>query len=166
MADSEVYPRVCGGTEGFLSLRPILAGLSPRVRGNRVLLSQVQPKRGSIPACAGEPGAPLRRPRTREVYPRVCGGTRKHRQLREAGQGLSPRVRGNRDQFSKREWDRRSIPACAGEPRSAQPNILCVWVYPRVCGGTKGTVESDEVRYGLSPRVRGNRNRDPVTHSL
>ena len=71
----KVYPRVCGGTAGTLSLAPAPAGLSPRVRGNRGADSPAVLVCGSIPACAGEPpwgsvGGSITR-----VYPRVCGGT-------------------------------------------------------------------------------------------
>ena len=70
-----VYPRVCGGTAFFGSLLQHAHGLSPRVRGNRGHEVRIGRRRGSIPACAGEP-IRRQRPRTRPwVYPRVCGGT-------------------------------------------------------------------------------------------
>ena len=72
--------------------------------------------RRSIPACAGEPITPSWAKRAMKVYPRVCGGTR-HAPLKDlANVGLSPRVRGNRDDDGMRRGYRRSIPACAGEP--------------------------------------------------
>ena len=37
-----------------------------------------------------------------------------------------------------------------------------VAVYPRVCGGTRGVDAGEALRYGLSPRVRGN----PVAMAL
>ena len=120
-----VYPRVCGGTHaGHSTLRP----------------------------CS-------------EVYPRVCGGTF-HRsppriqpllvgglsprvrgnlpfwppKARDNPLGLSPRVRGNPPTSSGIPAWSRSIPACAGEPRSLSClRSLVSWVftvYPRVCGGT------------------------------
>ena len=51
----EVYPRVCGGTGSARMSLPRLAGLSPRVRGNLSRLSEKAQRKGSIPACAGEP---------------------------------------------------------------------------------------------------------------
>ena len=55
-----VYPRVCGGTNP-LSVRSFsVAGLSPRVRGNRISGMAAQLPAGSIPACAG--GCGDRRP--------------------------------------------------------------------------------------------------------
>ena len=49
----------------------------------------------------------------------------------------------------------RSIPACAGEPASPAVVSSGWWVYPRVCGGTRGRCATDRAAYGLSPRVRG-----------
>ena len=97
------------------------------------------------------------------VYPRVCGGT-----------DVGPARPSSRHYL-------RSIPACAGEPRSikrAEDRVRSV--YPRVCGGTAstcayglsisepvyprvcgGTLRTSLTRFelnqtGLSPRVRGN----------
>ena len=51
----EVYPRVCGGTIQYQINGRLGAGLSPRVRGNREKKMDNDRRRGSIPACAGEP---------------------------------------------------------------------------------------------------------------
>ena len=76
--------------------------------------------------------------------------------------GLSPRARGNRRRRSA--WDRheRSIPACAGEPRSNRQPRLAARVYPRVRGGTTKPKPRELPLYGLSPRARGNQNRAVV----
>ena len=73
--------------------------------------------------------------------------------------GLSPRVRGN--QFIDRceEINGGSIPACAGEPSSRPQSAGLPRVYPRVCGGTIGAAYDPYESPGLSPRVRGNRDR-------
>ena len=52
---ARVYPRVCGGTLDDGDTWMMVAGLSPRVRGNRGLSTPRGRWRGSIPACAGEP---------------------------------------------------------------------------------------------------------------
>ena len=70
-----VYPRVCGGTRRVESLDFSTDGLSPRVRGNQNALATISLPIGSIPACAGEPGAAYTAVRCAAVYPRVCGGT-------------------------------------------------------------------------------------------
>ena len=90
-----VYPRVCGGTSGFLTNRAFPAGLSPRVRGNLALTSAGVGLVGSIPACAGEPAILLRSGGGGGVYPRVCGGTCGWPPQPAVWRGLSPRVRGN-----------------------------------------------------------------------
>ena len=51
----EVYPRVCGGTRPRRLPQTTTRGLSPRVRGNRVIPLDIAASNGSIPACAGEP---------------------------------------------------------------------------------------------------------------
>ena len=77
-APIRVYPRVCGGASPVWSSICFVLGLSPRVRGSPGLDRQDAARRGSIPACAGEPllgalgGLGLR------VYPRVCGGAGTH----------------------------------------------------------------------------------------
>ena len=91
-----VYPRVCGGTRCGPGWTPSHPGLSPRVRGNRASSGGTRARGGSIPACAGEPGTLFHYAKQAGVYPRVCGGTRNPAGYAGYGQGLSPRVRGNR----------------------------------------------------------------------
>ena len=156
-----VYPRVCGGTLEEWALLPNGMGLSPRVRGNRRGSRPHWSISGSIPACAGEPRSHRRRGFRPTVYPRVCGGTLMGAVVVSLFAGLSPRVRGNREGDVPRNLLPRSIPACAGEPRSCP--ALATWkrVYPRVCGGTVGDVGDQDAFAGLSPRVRGNPGQPP-----
>ena len=91
-----VYPRVCGGTRLVALGNRLVAGLSPRVRGNRSISIPPGVLSGSIPACAGEPTSRATRDSPCGVYPRVCGGTQPRRQATACCAGLSPRVRGNR----------------------------------------------------------------------
>ena len=131
-----VYPRVCGGTRGLhcgVGTRP---GLSPRVRGNPADEARTPSTSRSIPACAGEPSAFAGSNRMLRVYPRVCGGTRWAAWFPAYTGGLSPRVRGNRRFEQAENVERRSIPACAGEPPQQPRHCVCRRVYPRVCGGT------------------------------
>ena len=131
-----VYPRVCGGTLADSRRGRGNGGLSPRVRGNRNVVSVAAGAYRSIPACAGEPPCACRCTHPPGVYPRVCGGTVRVTAVTGVLVGLSPRVRGN--PASAPDWSRpgRSIPACAGEPwQLLRPAGRCR-VYPRVCGGT------------------------------
>ena len=121
---TRVYPRVCGGTFMSGTLTMARAGLSPRVRGNRVRLDLVPFVEGSIPACAGEPALrPAAWPVVR-VYPRVCGGTVINFSHQCFSEGLSPRVRGNLELEHWNACIKRSIPACAGEPLAVKILIL------------------------------------------
>ena len=112
-----VYPRVYGGTANATRHGWPIRGLSPRVRGNRVVRVEAKEVDGSIPACAGEPSAATWTAGMRTVYPRVCGGTISSSMMVGTILGLSPRMRGN-------------------------PLGHIVWgtlsgVYPRVNGGVK-----------------------------
>ena len=151
-----VYPRVCGGTSCRRCAGSSPIGLSPRVRGNQLPLPHQPLHLRSIPACAGEPTAPAAPAAPSPVYPRVCGGTVIEPSGLSTEPGLSPRVRGNRYGRRNGERDRGSIPACAGEPRSACSCCTAPSVYPRVCGGTHRTKSEQNITEGLSPRVRGN----------
>ena len=153
------------------------------------------PARRSIPARAGEPLAvcgdcgragrwvypracggtfdPMRNwhfTAMSSVYPRACGGTCVAVSAPRAGPvGLSPRVRGNRTTGNRPRLPIRSIPARAGEPVLHSNTAMPVRVYPRACGGTTAEPvrSTGKARWGLSPRVRGNRttgNRAPSAH--
>ena len=151
-----VYPRVCGGTRHVRERIWSRVGLSPRVRGNPFHGHGGGSSRGSIPACAGEPCCISARPRCAGVYPRVCGGTIPRAYVSSVGEGLSPRVRGNRHRLHRAGPRGGSIPACAGEPRGGAALARLKTVYPRVCGGTMLTPSRFVSGGGLSPRVRGN----------
>ena len=151
-------------------------GLSPRVRGNRRQVDGQHMSAGSIPACAGEPAGVRAAVQALRVYPRVCGGTFSKNSATGAmpvyprvcggtgygpgvdryGKGLSPRVRGNPLRPHRPQHGRRSIPACAGEPRRGFGRCVPARVYPRVCGGTERIERHPPITDGLSPRVRGN----------
>ena len=133
---SRVYPRVCGGTESRQSPPAVPPGLSPRVRGNHHPSAPRLIRRGSIPACAGEPRNPRIPFAKASVYPRVCGGTIFTTAAQANLQGLSPRVRGNPGGLLPSQAGQGSIPACAGEPHSSARSSSTRRVYPRVCGGT------------------------------
>ena len=175
-AARKVYPRVCGGTRINLLEFRVEQGLSPRMRGNPMCQDANGSAIGSIPAYAGEPAAwvgsipayagepdTLVRIKLRPaVYPRVCGGTLGRPIRLSTGAGLSPRMRGNRPCAPRHSYRSRSIPAYAGEPAMCAEAFIPVKVYPRVCGGTRLADMQDAVRYGLSPRMRGNQCDPPA----
>ena len=151
-----VYPRVRGGTISTDALADDMDGLSPRARGNRQgLQDEIKPER-SIPACAGEPVSPAICRALSTVYPRVRGGTGGRPATSASYSGLSPRARGNPWRPGRQSHQRRSIPACAGEPRGACRTTRFHRVYPRVRGGTVAPSQTSLIGQGLSPRARGN----------
>ena len=154
---STVYPRVCGGTIRYAATSKHPTGLSPRVRGNPLAAHRTRALMRSIPACAGEPTTGYKPALLTAVYPRVCGGTLIGQRRRRFLPGLSPRVRGNLRSCPDAVHRARSIPACAGEPGTAQRSAGSPAVYPRVCGGTGQQGYNTAILRGLSPRVRGNR---------
>ena len=150
-----VYPRVCGGAGPIMPFMGPVTGLSPRVRGSPGQRDTAPRRRGSIPACAGEPATPSWSRASRWVYPRVCGGAPNPLFSPTRMSGLSPRVRGSPGSVHASRICVGSIPACAGEPRSASGAATSPWVYPRVCGGAIASGMVSRTRRGLSPRVRG-----------
>ncbi len=132
------------------------AGLSPRVRGNRMDRGGYNVIKRSIPAGAGEPPPTPSTGMRMSVYPRGCGGTAMPRFSISFRNGLSPRVRGNRSDAPRSSNTSGSIPAGAGEPGPLRPWGGPPAVYPRGCGGTYSIGDLDTQLYGLSPRVRGN----------
>ena len=92
----------------------------------------------------------------------MCGGTAFSSGEVTIIQGLSPRVRGNRQEGDPEAVLVGSIPACAGEPSRGWARWLQSAVYPRVCGGTCAALSAGGNLWGLSPRVRGNLRRLPV----
>ena len=140
----------------------------PRVYGGTLLRGTGRPLRGrSIPACTGEPTVWLATGITKWVYPRVYGGTAFSLRSAVASEGLSPRVRGNLAGVSVVYVASGSIPACTGEPLTAEAGEIQDGVYPRVYGGTGRDPIGQERGSGLSPRVRGNlgRSRWPACSS-
>ena len=153
---SRAYPRVCGATSCCRSCWSWPWGLSPRVRGNRIVRRFTQQPLGPIPACAGQPRACWARSISSRAYPRVCGATWLRPRSPSSLAGLSPRVRGNRHRPNSSAWDAGPIPACAGQPPRSQAGRGGSAAYPRVCGATDEKHHAAIALQGLSPRVRGN----------
>ena len=150
-----VYPRACGGTRTLIRSKNAVGGLSPRMRGHRILVIGHIPFLGSIPAHAGAPsGIPPNRP-VRRVYPRACGGTSAAIIKISPQKGLSPRMRGHHYTELLAQGTMGSIPAHAGAPKQATDPANERTVYPRACGGTLDVSTEEGKSQGLSPRMRG-----------
>ena len=185
-----VYPRAYGGTVIEQLDPPVMPGLSPRVRGNRVAPVGGVSLSGSIPARTGEPGWRGRALGASTVYPRAYGGTRARNAAPHTTAGLSPRVRGNLHRVEALTHMKRSIPARTGEPRlpvalaTATEGSIPARTGEPLCGscvsecpaslGRSIPARTGEPIYalpipgmpmfsGLSPRVRGNQIMTPTS---
>ena len=146
---------MCGGAITFDAAHKMLQGPSPRVRGSHDSAEYYTDGRGSIPACAGEPGPSRSRPVPRAVHPRVCGGASFACTVDGCTRGPSPRVRGSLHRVGRALAVCRSIPACAGEPETGRKKRKKKKVHPRVCGGARRPRPRPINDQGPSPRVRG-----------
>ena len=155
--DHRVYPRTCGGTSMSSRSTSMASGLSPHMRGNLGSRRRGIRQQGSIPAHAGEPFYLSAFQKTREVYPRTCGGTFLPAPVQAVQKGLSPHMRGNPIGLDYGALETGSIPAHAGEPRCPAPLWPLYGVYPRTCGGTASVLGNTMCIRGLSPHMRGNR---------
>ena len=126
------------------------------MRGNRDPARVRQPRRGSIPACAGKPRTRPRACDRAGVDPRVCGETELRATVQPSSTGRSPRVRGNPGHVRGRRCGHGSIPACAGKPAPSRRTRTLSRVDPRVCGETPRGTDVGGDHPGRSPRVRGN----------
>ena len=109
-------------------------GLSPRMRGNRLCTLPVPVGIGSIPAHAGKSGRVPPALLTTWVYPRACGEIELNGVSLLSTQGLSPRMRGNREECEDGVDVEGSIPAHAGKSKKQNKLTGFTWVYPRACG--------------------------------
>ena len=130
-------------------------GPSPRVRGSRWHEARASQPQGTIPACAGEPIRICSRPSRPRDHPRVCGGAEAERDRGLRVKGPSPRVRGSPGGPQSHEKGSGTIPACAGEPSTAQTSRSFARDHPRVCGGAVRSARAVAMSLGPSPRVRG-----------
>ena len=150
-----VYPRPRGGSACRAAFGALAAGLSPPARGIRVPRRVRGAGRRSIPARAGDPRAAPRSGRWPPVYPRPRGGSDRLAIYDPQREGLSPPARGIHEQGESRPNEGGSIPARAGDPRTAGLNTTPRTVYPRPCGGSLFGVGEHAPSVGLSPPARG-----------
>ena len=153
---SRVYPHACGETSPCTPWCVSCAGLSPRMRGNRLQLVDCRHGRGSIPTHAGKPGKHERLGICRRVYPHACGETHIAPTYNILSMGLSPRMRGNHVLRRARDAAEGSIPTHAGKPSCGCTERSTARVYPHACGETMVPPSATSRMRGLSPRMRGN----------
>ena len=89
------------------------------------------------------------------VYPRAYGEADRTKAWIMRDAGLSPRLRGSRNQETIWEDINRSIPAPTGKPIDTPPGWGLDKVYPRAYGEAGVSWFGRQPERGLSPRLRG-----------
>ena len=142
----------------------LLNGTSPHLRGNPLPRPPVTIPERDIPAPAGQPGTGCCRRLGRRGHPRTCGATDPRYDGVDAPQGTSPHLRGNPPAPPSKCWQRRDIPAPAGQPGHRPRPSWSSWGHPRTCGATRSRPGFTRGGTGTSPHLRGNRRRETNCH--
>ena len=153
------HPRVRGEHTGLFTTLPREKGSSPRARGARDYVEEIDGPVGIIPACAGSTDLTLLHLILRWDHPRVRGEHGHPGRPLPAAWGSSPRARGARTVTLMPHPRRGIIPACAGSTSFAAGLSSPKRDHPRVRGEHPLTLASGMCRSGSSPRARGARPR-------
>ncbi len=134
LAAKKDHPRMCGEKKRSGDKATANAGSPPHVRGKELQKCRKNLTEGITPACAGKSdSSPSWEDATRD-HPRMCG--EKGFPLRGAQwcRGSPPHVRGKEIRFTRRNYENRITPACAG--KRLLPCLLQMrpWDHPRMCG--------------------------------
>ena len=148
---------MCGEHVSTSFFHPSLRGSSPRVRGTHRHRRPRHPRRGIIPACAGNTGLKVNAYICDRDHPRVCGEHMIQQHVDIVVAGSSPRVRGTPRFGSFPRMQPGIIPACAGNTRKSRSTRPPCRDHPRVCGEHDIMVIGSLEDLGSSPRVRGTR---------
>ena len=180
--DFEVYgrrdhPRARGEHSLILNTRNVSRGSSPRLRGTRPAppagkpappeesssrlrgtpneTGRACPRRGIIPALAGNTCRPFLPPRIFGDHPRACG---EHSSITSNTSwilGSSPRLRGTLKKFCMFPYSYGIIPALAGNTSDLARAHRFWRDHPRACGEHVIGVNPEIAALGSSPRLRG-----------
>ncbi len=150
-----VYPRGCGELYGRETLCRVLGGLSPWVRGTRLLPESWEAANRFIPVGAGNSCSRHARHTQAAVYPRGCGELFLKALRKPSMIGLSPWVRGTLFSGHSVVIAQRFIPVGAGNSLLLLALLVFPAVYPRGCGELFSIAQRDPRWGGLSPWVRG-----------
>ena len=149
------HPRGCGEKAILVPRLFLMAGSSPRVRGEVAAIAKAEAHRGIIPAGAGRSPLCFARWRRCGDHPRGCGEKASARAAKSRSSGSSPRVRGEEHKQNHPYARPGIIPAGAGRRFTAVGVPVAEWDHPRGCGEKEGKVRGDGELAGSSPRVRG-----------
>ena len=148
-------PRARGGNRARVRPQHLDMGRSPRTRGKPLDGDHGSRWRGTIPAHAGETSIAAWLEALVRDDPRARGGNTTAFSVIEKVKGRSPRTRGKHEHRSQIIQMSGTIPAHAGETRSAALALRQGGDDPRARGGNAGSTLSRRARPGRSPRTRG-----------
>ena len=157
MPSSTAHPRAGGENQFGHNNGARCSGSSPRGRGKRPVLAQLNRVVRLIPARAGKT---VRRTRCRTsspAHPRAGGENAKSWRAGMATSGSSPRGRGKPEVWSKGSLRWRLIPARAGKTRGRKPAGRGGRAHPRAGGENRSGKVTRKPVAGSSPRRRGKR---------
>ena len=109
-----VHPRMRGERLPTNANTGKRSGSSPHARGTPGIVRTGLKFKRFIPACAGNAGGRSIDTAGRPVHPRMRGERPRRTMATTANSGSSPHARGTRLPALSCPWDRRFIPACAG----------------------------------------------------
>ena len=150
-----VHPRACGEHRPILLTMLLCLGSSPRMRGARRRITNMDRVRRFIPAHAGSTEVTQDGIFHGPVHPRACGEHSAAVSFARWFPGSSPRMRGALPyQFSDLLL-RRFIPAHAGSTVRCADGRQDQAVHPRACGEHCTMTRPMRTVVGSSPRMRG-----------
>ena len=150
-----VHPRACGEHSCCKSQNMWTSGSSPRLRGTSVLSLMQGKTIRFIPALAGNIHEMESATRVWTVHPRACGEHYADSFASASFTGSSPRLRGTLEFALHAVFQRRFIPALAGNMPKESAAVLTEWVHPRACGEHLVGYLRGCDPCGSSPRLRG-----------
>ena len=130
-------------------------GSSPHARGTPGPVHYRLGNDRFIPACAGNATMSDKIPEFEAVHPRMRGERTGRSAWKRSRVGSSPHARGTRSCGIPVEYQRRFIPACAGNATASRRCRRRRTVHPRMRGERSAQVSADTLPGGSSPHARG-----------
>ena len=153
------HPRLRGERRSREPGRGQRLGSSPPARGTRRQTRLRIPVGRIIPACAGNARRPAETSRIFTDHPRLRGERLVSDHHRVIEYGSSPPARGTQEQPHAVKFDRRIIPACAGNASPSGRSGFPEPDHPRLRGERSRLISRFACLIGSSPPARGTHHR-------
>ena len=150
-----VHPRLRGELKESIASRWPKVGSSPLARGTLAAPLFGADLGRFIPACAGNSLQASLKIRFMSVHPRLRGELKFDTLPKLNQDGSSPLARGTPYPPNAPAFDRRFIPACAGNSRIIEKSNRLLSVHPRLRGELSIQLCEPTMRVGSSPLARG-----------